>query len=169
MGVLLASLAHSLRTSLGAPKVSVSMSSLAAAYTLPARASAAHCASASQGASTTGMPIRRSSFLQSSCISLVMLTVRREKRSMSSALPPSLAASRSVCAFSFMALRLASSPPFSVGGLPSNTYTGLMPASTNLMVRYHSPCRCDVTSPASLVSCCDAPPCPPAERTATKN
>jgi hypothetical protein len=169
MGAFEASEAHRRRTRRGAPNVSVSMSSLTAAYTLPLLASAAHCASASQGASTTGMPIRRSSFLQSSTYSGVMRTVRLEKRSMSSSLPASCAAARSAMAFSFAALRFASSPPLSVGGFPSKTYTGLMPASKNFSVRYHRPCRCDVTSPASLVSCCEGPWPSPPERTATRN
>jgi hypothetical protein len=95
-------------TSRGAPNVKVSISSLAAAYTLSAFAKAAHCASASQGASITGIPISRSKRLQSSECVLSMRTIRLEKRSISSKLPASFAASRSFSAFSFRSVRLAS-------------------------------------------------------------
>ena len=75
--------------------------------TLPALASAAHCASASQGASTYGTPISRKSFLHSSLCSLVTLTVRRENLSTSSVVPISFASSLAFVASSRFANRFA--------------------------------------------------------------
>jgi len=43
-------------------------------------------------------------------------------------------------------------PAFMVGGLPSNTYTGLMPTSSMRQVRVNIPCRWLVTSPSAFVS-----------------
>tara|TARA_R110002003_G_scaffold104_43_gene8582 strand:- start:188 stop:880 length:693 start_codon:yes stop_codon:yes gene_type:complete len=78
---------------MGVLKVSVSMSSLAAAYTFPPRASTAHCASASVGATMYGMPISFNSRWHSSLCSLVTRTVRLENFSTSSAVPVSFASS----------------------------------------------------------------------------
>lgn len=52
-----------LLTSFGVAKVNASISSVAVAYTRSALANAAHVASASQGASRTGTPMRVSSVL----------------------------------------------------------------------------------------------------------
>jgi len=71
--------------------VSVSMSSDPASYTFLPRASSAHWASVSEGAITTGIPINLRGLRHSSLCSRVTLTVRREKRSTSSAVPVSLA------------------------------------------------------------------------------
>ena len=140
--------------SLGEPKVNVSMSSVATAYTLPCLHSSAQVASASQGASTTGTPSRRNKRLQSSLCSLVTFRLRFPNFSTSAALPASFASAPLAAASSFFSLlhegqkkggqgrkggqseghtlptplmgpaathRLASSPAFSSGALPSNT------------------------------------------------
>mmetsp|Transcript_6302 Transcript_6302/g.26176 ORF Transcript_6302/g.26176 Transcript_6302/m.26176 type:complete len:207 (-) Transcript_6302:116-736(-) len=170
-GSLRASLKVSRRSSRGVPKHSVSMSSVAAAHTTPALASAAHCASASQGASTTGTPMRRSKCFASSWCDPCMCTVRLASFSASAtaslaasassspaAAMRAWAASKSILAFSLASFRFASSPDLSVGGLPSNTYTGRTPCSMSRMVREKIPCRCEVTSPASLVRLADGAP-----------
>lgn len=63
MGIFFASEKVKCRSRIGVLKVRVSMSSDPAAYTLPARASSAHCASASPGAcsmsATLSMPVAR--------------------------------------------------------------------------------------------------------------
>ena len=98
---------------------------LAVPLTNPAAASAAHCASASHGASTYGIPMSLSNILQSSFCSLVTLTVRLANFSTSSAFPASFASANPASACAFLATRFASSPDFSVGGFPSKTYSGL--------------------------------------------
>src|ERR1700691_2349804 len=119
-GAFLASLNVRGRYKMDPPKVRVSMSSEPAAYTAPSRARDAHWAvwrqkggepdemltrnrymgkqreadnppSASLGATITGIPINLSKRLHSSLCSFVTLTVRRENRSRSSAVPVSLA------------------------------------------------------------------------------
>uniref|UniRef100_A0A182FTC8 Uncharacterized protein n=1 Tax=Anopheles albimanus TaxID=7167 RepID=A0A182FTC8_ANOAL len=115
------------------PNVSASMSSVAVAYTLPAFTRAAHWASASHGASTYGTPINRSSSFASFACCFVTFTSRRLNFSMSSTAPASVALSSAFCASSRRSARLFSSPLFSSGGFPSNTYTGLIPFSSSRM------------------------------------
>jgi hypothetical protein len=157
-----------LRSSTGVANVSASMSSVAVAYTRPSLASAAHWASASQGASITGHPMSLSSFLQSSFSFVPARTRRFSCLDCASASPSSLAALRSVSAFSRFSRRFSSSPDLRLGGLPSNTYTGLMPSFRKREVRLNMPWMCDVVSPASLVSCWYTWPSPP-WRTAIRN
>jgi hypothetical protein len=89
--------------------------------TSPALASAAHCASASHGASTYGIPISLSNRLQSSFCSRVTLTVLLANFSISSAVPVSFASVCSASAWALRATRFASSPDLRVGGFPSKT------------------------------------------------
>lgn len=135
IGSFLCSLNVKCLSRIGVSKHSVSMSSLAAAYTLPALASTAHCASASVGATMYGTPMSFSSRWHSALCSLVTRTVRRENFSTSSAVPVSLASSSPSVASCLRWNRFASSPDLSLGGAPSNTYSGLMPLSTMRSVR----------------------------------
>mmetsp|Transcript_19317 Transcript_19317/g.55208 ORF Transcript_19317/g.55208 Transcript_19317/m.55208 type:complete len:216 (+) Transcript_19317:680-1327(+) len=154
----------SFRSRIGVPKVSASMSSVAAANALPERQSSAHCASASPGAMTTGMPMRLSSLMTSSLCSLVTRVERL--LALSIAAMASLSPSSSFCSASLasssalvlVALRFFNSSSLSSGGLPSKTKTGRRPSDMRLIVRWKKPCRWLVTSPASLVSCCAGPP-----------
>ena len=124
-----------LRTMRVAPKVSESMSSEAIAYARPCLTSSAHWASASDGASTTGTPMSVSRRLHSALCTAVTLTVRLANFSTASASPASLAASRPAPASVRLSERRESSSRFIAGGLPSNTNTGFMPASSMRTVR----------------------------------
>ena len=152
-----------------APKVNASMSSVPTACAFPPFTSSPHCASASQGASTTGTPIIRNRALTSSQSFLETFVSIPLYFSMSSVLP-------SCCAFlSFssaslrLAWRLANSPSFASGGLPSKTYTGLTPLSSNLIVRLNMPWMWDVCSPSLLVRTVAGPPSLPWPRIAMRN
>mmetsp|Transcript_70272 Transcript_70272/g.192869 ORF Transcript_70272/g.192869 Transcript_70272/m.192869 type:complete len:200 (+) Transcript_70272:726-1325(+) len=152
----------------GVPNVRTSISSVTAAKALPALQRAAQLASASEGASTTGQPSSRSSSCTSSFICGVMRAVLCAAFTMSSLLaPPSMAAASSTSASAFFSARPASVCDLSSGGLPSKTYTGLMPSSSMRIVRLRKPWMCDVTSPASFERL--AAPASPACRTATRN
>jgi uncharacterized membrane protein YjjP (DUF1212 family) len=121
MGIFLCSEKVRCLNSIGARNVNVSISSLAAAYTyhqsidrngrngntFPARARAAHCASASQGALTYGTPINLRRRLHSSLCSFVTLTVLRLNLSTSSDVPISFASSFASFASSRFAYRFA--------------------------------------------------------------
>jgi hypothetical protein len=120
MGIFLCSEKVRCLNNIGARNVNVSISSLAAAYTyhqsshikgrvgtFPARARAAHCASASHGALTYGTPINLRSRLHSSLCSFVTLTVLRLNLSTSSVVPISFASSFASFASSRLAYRFA--------------------------------------------------------------
>ena len=104
-----------------APKVSASMSSVATACTSPDLFSSAQVASASEGASITGQPSRRSSSWQSAFICGVARAVRCAAFRISSGLPLASAVASSLSASSFFSLRPASVCNLSSGGLPSKT------------------------------------------------
>ena len=141
-----------LRIKRGHANVNVSISSVAAPCTKPALHIAAHVASASHGASNTGTPSNFTNRMTSWFCSLDTLTVRFAAFSIASLSPVSLATSKSFSAWSLLSFLFANSPPFKVGGFPSNTYTGLIPASSIRHVRDKTPMRCAVTCPFSSVN-----------------
>ena len=82
----------------------------------------AHCASASDGASTTGTPSSLSSLLHSSLWILVTFTVRFASfATASSSAPASLASARSAAASPRAPARRESSSRLASGGAPSKT------------------------------------------------
>ena len=111
----------------------------------------AACASPSDGACTIGTPIYPSKAFASS----TMLLLRRDEAwacTKASSSSPAATASCQRCMASSRVLCLASSVcALKLGGWPSNTNTGLMPASIRLVVRYKKPDRCDVTSPLEFL------------------
>ena len=136
---------------------------------MPALTRTAHCASASDGASMTGKPMRRNSFLHSSLCLEVTCTVRFSNFTIASLSPSSFALSRPSWASFFFWDRFTSSPLFNDGALPSNTKIGFTPCFIKRRLRDQIPrmwlrknyCYLQVTgriikylvvSPASLVS-----------------
>lgn len=115
------------------PKVSASISSVAVPNARSIFTRAAHYASASHGASTTGVPMSLSIFLASSIISDVTLTDLPAIYFALSQSPASSAFFLSSAAASFFSYLSFNSSAFISGGFPSNTQTGLIPFSKNYM------------------------------------